>query len=834
MKHIFLFLSLFIYIDSYSQNQKPGGKGNISGIVLDRESNSPLEGAVVQLFSLKDSSVAAGTETDSRGSFSFNDVTFGKYNLKVSMISYSTALVKGILLNEDNKDLILETIQLQSGISTTDEIEITAEKSMIEFQGEKKVFNVENDIVDKGGSATDMLRKIPSVTVDEEGNISLRGSENIQIQIDGKSIRQNPSLILEQLPGSSIESIELVTNPSAKYEAEGEGGILNIVLKKGAVSYSGYEGIFSLGAGNNDKYNGVINLSMRDKKINLYTNYSYRNFNLDVEGASKLEKTMPANPRYINQTNNTDVKTIAHIIKTGVDFYIDPKNTLGISAIYNYRNRDRNQLANIQYLDDAGILTSRYSANSFEGDADNTWDFTLNYAGILSNPKHKLTGEASYSMNNEQDQENTSRQQYDINFVPVNNTPRLLRTNSNDKNYLTAIQLDYVQPLESGKNNSLENSFSKRGNGNFSNKTIEFGVKGLFRKLDNDFLSEIFDYEQNSYINNVNQTNHFLYDENIYAGYFLYSNLVGKLNYQLGARGEYSVTDFELPNTTQKYGNNSFDIFPSVNLTYEISAFDNLQASYTRRINRPRPRFLNPFTNYSDPLNLRKGNPDLQPEYTNSYQITYLKFFGGVSINPSIFYKNTYNSITRFRTIIDSNTTLTTFLNVADSKTYGAELIATLQAGKNISFNGSFNYSRTQINGTDVQPDLNNSGDTWTAKLNANLDVWYDIDLQLSYNYQGLRPIILGDIKPFSSFDIGLKKDIIGNKFSLSARATDIFNTTKFNIDIANLGYNQNNYRKNETRSVFLTLTYNIGSTDSKQQQKKGDRDDNNGGDVEF
>lgn len=834
MKFFYLLIILFISVGSYSQNRNQTGKGNISGVVIDRETNLSVEGASVQLFSLKDSSITEGTETDSKGSFSFSEVSYGRYSLKVSMISYSSAVIKLIVLNSENKNLNLDTIKLKSGVTTTDEIEITAEKSMIEFQGEKKVFNVTNDIVDKGGTATDLLRKIPSVSVDEEGNISLRGSPNIQLQVDGKPLRQNSAAILQQLPASSVESIELLTNPSAKYEAEGEGGILNIVLKKGAVSYTGYEGTFSLSAGNNDKYNGAVNLSMKNKKINLYTNYSYRNFNMDAEGSSELEKTTVSNPQYINQTGSTNNKTITHLIKSGADFFIDQKNTLGLSATYNYRSRDRDELANVQYLNSSSILYSRYLVNSIESGNNNTWDVSLNYSRFFSNPAYKLTGDASYSYNNEEGNLNSSRQQYTVDFIPVNNTPRLLRSYGDNKNYLGIIQLDYTQPLETGTGKvSLKNPALKKSKGS-SNKTIEFGVKGIFRKLDNDYLSEIFDYQQNTYVNNINRTNHFIYNINIYAGYIIYSNLLGKLNYQLGLRSEYSPTNFELPNTTEKYEKNNFDLFPSVNLTYEISPFDNLQAGYTRRINRPNPNNLNPFIDYSDPLNLRKGNPDLEPEYTNSFQLTYLKFFGEVSLNPSVFYKNTYNSITRFRTIIDTNATLTTFLNLADSKTYGAELIATLQAGKNISLNGSVNYSNTQINGTDVQPTLNNSGQTWTVKLNGNFNLWYDIDLQMSYNYQGLRPMILGEIQPFWSFDIGVKKDILDNKFSISARASDIFNTTKFNVYLTNTGYIQNNYRKMESRSVFLTLTYNIGKIDSKQQPKKGDRDDNKGTDIDF
>lgn len=834
MNLFYLLFLFFISVTAYSQNKNQTDKGNISGFVFDRETNLHIEGASVQLFSLKDSSITEGTETDSKGSFSFKDVLYGRYSLKVSMISYSSAVIKVIVLNSENRNLNLDTIKLKSGIATTDEIEITAEKSMIEFQGEKKVFNVTNDIVDKGGTATDLLRKIPSVSVDEEGNISLRGSPNIQLQVDGKPLRQNSAAILQQLPASSVQSIELLTNPSAKYEAEGEGGILNIVLKKGAVSYTGYEGIFSLSAGNNDKYNGAVNLSMKNKKINLYTNYSYRNFNMDAEGSSELEKTSVSNPQYINQTGSTNNKTITHLIKSGADFFIDQKNTLGLSATYNYRSRDRDELANVQYLNSSEILYSRYLVNTFESGNNNTWDVSLNYSRLFSSPSHKLTGDASYSYNNEEGNLNSSRQQYTVDFIPVNNTPRLLRSFGDNKNYLGIIQLDYTQPLESGTGKiSMKNPALKKKMGS-SNKTIEFGVKGIFRKLDNDYLSEVFDYQQNTYVNNVNRTNHFIYNINIYAGYIIYSNLLGKLNYQLGLRSEYSPTNFELPNTTEKYEKNNFDLFPSVNLTYEISPFDNLQAGYTRRINRPNPNNLNPFIDYSDPLNLRKGNPDLEPEYTNSFQLTYLKFFGGVSLNPSVFYKNTYNSITRFRTIIDTNATLTTFLNLADSKTYGAELIAALQAGKNISLNGSVNYSNTQINGTDVQPTLNNSGETWTVKFNGNFNLWYDIDLQMSYNYQGLRPMILGEIQPFWSFDIGVKKDILDNKFSISARASDIFNTTKFNIYLENTGYIQNNYRKMESRSVFLTLTYNIGKIDSKQQTKKGDRDDNKGTDIDF
>ncbi len=842
MKKITLLIFLLQIANAYTQVAEVSS-GRISGVVLEQGTGNVLEGVTVRLLSERDSSLVGGSQTDNNGFYMIEDADFGRYLLTASMVGHNSVTLKGIHLSRKTPELFADTIFLKSGETTTEEIDVTAERSLIEFKADKKVYNVEGNILDKGGNASDLLRKIPSVSVDQDGNVSLRGSSNVRFMIDGKMVRQNTTAILEQTPAGSIESIEIISNPGSKYEAEGEAGLINIVLKKGN-ELSGYAGQLSLGAGNGDKYNAALSLSKKDSKLNIYGNYGFRDFDMNFDGGSSLTNYFVNDPKFINESVNSLMKNISHNLKAGTDFYLSPKTTLGISATYQFRDRNSSEKTLTENLNQAGVNTLNEMTNSTEKDKGNVFETSLTFNSIFDSPQNTLSGEAAIAFNNEDEDIATNTQQYDSNMNPLNNTPLIKNSLSSENNFSGSFQLDYVHPFlskqRSGDVNKKRekkpgkgNTGEFRGKDNKSLSRIETGLKATFRDLESIINGEQYDYNSNAFVNDTLITNNFDYNENIIAGYGIYGSSFGGLNFNAGARGEMTFTKVDKSSGDTVIDKNYIDIFPSLNMSYDLSMTDKLQADYSRRINRPEARLLVPFVDNANPTNIRVGNPDLEPEYVNSFQLSYLKFFDGFTVNPSVYYRHTSNAITRYRTQLDSVTTLTTFANLDKSDALGAELIVGYQGRNNLFINGSMNYSYNKLYGNNISANLDNSGSSFNAKVNAGFRVWYDIDIQLAYNYQGSRPMISGDIEPFSTFEAGLKKDLFDEALNIGLRFSDIFNKQRFDVNFENETFEQDFYRKRESRYAFLTLTYNFGAKEVKKKRSR-EREDNRTPDVEF
>ncbi|MBL7129298.1 MAG: TonB-dependent receptor, partial [Ignavibacteria bacterium] len=609
---LFIIFLNFILLISINSSIAQQGNGSVKGYVIDNEANEPIESAAVSLYSNKDSSLVKGMETDNKGEFILTDVPFGSYYLEVNMVGYNTAIVKGLMLNPNNKEINLETITLKSGITETEEILVEGEKSFIEFHPDKRVFNVGQELTTKTGTATDVLSEIPSVTVDSDGNVSLRGSENVKILIDGRPFGldgSNRSEILKQIPASEIESIELITNPSAKYNPEGTSGIINIVLKKN--KEQGYNGNLSLNLGTGDKYTGSANINLKNSRFNLFANYNYRLRNSDRSSSHFRENFSNNSISFTEQVETGNSRRNSHLLKAGLEYSINDKNTIGISSVYSDRSRKRFENSETKELDSFNNIVTQYLRNNDEDEDGYHLDFSLTYASKFKKPKQLLTGEVSYSRSSEN--ENLISRQTDI--VPTNTTPEKDNDYEKDITNDINIQLDYVHP------------FSK-------DSKLETGFRSIFRNSDNDFRTEYYDYIQNKFITDTNRTNQFIYSELINAFYGSYTGSISNFGYQLGIRLEHTNTDGELVTTNEAFNDNYLSVFPRASISHKLGTSQELQVSYSRRINRPRLRFLNPFPNSSDPLNIRKGNPQLKPEFIDSYELSYLHYFNSSVVTP--------------------------------------------------------------------------------------------------------------------------------------------------------------------------------------------------------
>jgi len=792
----FLFLILITANLSIAQT----GKGIITGIVIDNSNGTSLEAADVSLLNAKDSSIVTGTITDKSGKFILEQIPFGRYKLIVRIIGYKIAAVNGIVLNQQKSEVNLETIRVRSGSDfETDVIEIESEKPLIQFSADKKIFNVSEDLTTQGGTALDALKNVPSVQVDLDGNVTLRGSESVKILVDGKPFGldgSNRNIVLQQISANSIESIELITNPSAKYNPEGTSGILNIILKKN--TQSGYNGNLTLNAGTQDKYNGSINLNFKKDNYNVFGSYSYSNQSNTIEGSSFRQNLFTSTATFVDQLNSGLSKREGHMIKGGIDYSFTKKSSLGLSFNYSDRNMNRSEKNENIESDSLNNLTKNYFTNSFNTDNGINFDASLNFNTKFKDPKQTLYGEITYSRETD-DEVSNKTEDY---ITPINTTPDKYNDYENEIGQELNMQLDYVHPF--GKDSRLET-----------------GLKSTYEKNDDDFRLENYDYNTNTFITNNNVSNNFIYKENVQSLYAIYQNKIKDFSFSLGLRGEYANSTGEINTSNQNFDNDYFSVFPSASISQKLSLEQELQLTYSRRINRPNMRNLNPFPDLSDPLNIRIGNPNLKPEYTNALELSYINYFKFATVTPSIFFRQTDDEISRYRTITDSNTTITTFENLNSSKSYGLELIVSSQILKWWNVNGNFSYFKSIVDAQNISSNLTNETNSWSARLSSGMNIPNLFDVQLSYFYSGKRISANGTVEPMQSLDAAIKKDLFDNKASISFRVSDIFNTMKFKTIINDPSYIQESLRRRNSRTAYLTLSFNIGSKDKNSDRKK-------------
>ncbi|MCI0448353.1 MAG: TonB-dependent receptor [Chlorobi bacterium] len=813
MKIRSLLFSAFVLLILICPIHSQSSKGKISGIVIDKSSNSPIESADVTLFKTNDSALIKGIATDKEGRFEFSGIPLGSYTVRANFVGYNFVTVKGIVLSEKKPIVTLDPIKLTEGTASMEEILVEAEKSPIQFEGEKKIFNVSQNPMSQSGSLADLLKNIPSVSLDADGNVSLRGNSNVKITVDGRPFGmdgQNRSQLLEQIPANSIESIELITNPSSKYEAEGVSGIINIVLKKN--KSFGYNGNLSLNAGTGDKYNGSFNINLKNDKIQVFSNYNYNIFSFKITGGSERTNSLSTIAREFTQDNLGNGRVNSHFVKGGIDYFIDSRNTLGLTATYQNSKRRRGELISTREFDVNNYLTS-YFTRDYNGDTKGqTLDLALNYTLKFKTPQQTLTADAIYSLNKNEEDGFT----IENDITPQTINPEQVKEFSKIKDQDFSFQSDYVHPTgEESK--------------------IEAGFKSRYRKKENDYSNQKFDYNLNQFTTDPNLTNNFEYNDIVNAVYAQYSGKLDIFSYQFGTRVEQTITKSKLLTNSQEFKNDYIDIFPSANISAKISKSNELQLSYSRRIHRPSLFTLNPFVNSADPNNYFSGNPNLRPEYTDSYEMSFIQYLPGTSLTPSVFYRHTKDLISRTREYIDSNTTLTSFVNYASSKSYGAELIFNSQPVQFWNINGSISYFKTDIDAANISSAFVNEGSTWSGRVSSSLFLPLQFSLQLSYFYSGDILAAQATIEPFHSFDAALRKDLFDGRLGLTLKVNDVFNTLRFKVNINNdVNFREILERKRDTRTVNFSLNYKFGVADKNQQKRRRDSNRENQGNDGF
>jgi outer membrane receptor protein involved in Fe transport len=811
----FLNINNFLFAQHTGQGTYPGSgdgapTGTVKGVIINSTTSEPLGYAYVVLFKVIDSSMVSGGMTDTTGTYKLDKIPFGKYYLAINLIGHKPLKISSIMINPKNLTRVVDTIRLDPTTATLNAVEITSKKDVVEYTLDKKVINVEKNLVSAGGSAVDVMQSIPSVTVDIDGQISMRGSANVTVLVDGKPsglTGMSRSAILEQIPASSIESIEIISNPSAKYDPEGMSGIINIVLKK--KKERGYNGIFSVNAGTGDKYNTSISLNYSKKKFNIFGGYDFRLNNSHGYNDMFRTTTLGDTLAYLEQHGISNRRSHSHNIKFGADYYFNDKNSVTVSAIYGLSDNTDHDITKSTTLNNEKLFSSYYESNETETGDDNSLDLLMSYRKKFAKKGETLNFDVAYSNGLGSEINDQNLLYYYPDFTPDGN-PYLQKTTTDDKSNVSTFQLDYSNPLS-------------------KTSKVEFGAKSTIRSMDNDYKYETFNDSLQTWYNDPLYSNHFLYDEQIHALYGTYSNSFGNFEFQAGLRAEQALTKSTQKTMNTEFKKDYFSLFPSLHLNYKLKSDNSIQLSYSRRVNRPNYHSLNPFKDVSSPGIIRTGNPFLTPEYIDSYEIGHLKYWGKTSLNSSVFYKQINDAIQRYVTIDTNGIQIASVKNISAGISYGLEFVLQQDFAKWWKVNATFSYFKTIMKGSEEGDELSNSNYSWTAKLNSNMTVLKNLDIQITGNYRAPMVQLQGTMKAMFSSDMAMKKDILKNKASITLRVKDIFNTQKFDMEHTGSNFTLDMTRKRDSRTVFIGFTYKInGGTKTKEKKKPSDNTNDN------
>jgi len=793
----------------YAQNS-----GKITGIVKDNQTQEAVSFATVALTNQNTKANVKGTQTDLNGNFVLDNLPAGTFTLRLSFVGYDPVVKENIVLDPLKGILNLGEIPMNAAKSKVlNEVTVTAKKATLQNSAGKKVFAVNQSLVSQGGTAADLLQNVPTLQIDVNGNVSLRGSTGVKVLIDGK-----PSLIaggdvtqiLQSIPASSIETVEVIANPSAKYDAEGQG-IINIVLKKN--SKPGFNGSVALAAGTRKNYNGSANLSYQTNKVNLYGNYSLRDGDTYSNGFQYLTFLKPTDATvFSNQLFPSTTSNKIQNLKTGIDYSLSPKSILSVSGSLNLRNTHRDELLDLDYLDANRVSIQSSRQNNTTNNNGKSYELDLDYSQHFKKPKEELTFNFAYSHGTSRNLQVYQSHSNIINEQGPDPDPLESDIWNDGTNY--NIQADYILPT--GKTGQISAGYrSQISLGNNNQNAYNLGSAGA---------EPIYSF-----------TNLFGSNKQVHAIYLNYQNQVKNFSYEVGLRGE----DTHLNATYQGYdANNSLystpisvpskGLYPSVFLTQKLQNNQQLQFSFTNRVTRPTPRELNPSTDFSDPTNYETGNPHLIPESINSLELGYNKIWQNISFTSSLYYSRLNNVIKHIESDPVDGLIITTAQNLKHSTTTGLELIGHFDLIKAWDFTANANIFERKNDAAPQYGIAANSGLSWNANITNNVSLVKNLSVQIRADYRAADIIVQDRNRPAFGLDAGARYDFPGNKASLSFNSIDIFNSRKWaflrSSDDLLLDFER---RTISSRGTF-TFTYRFGKSgiSSKPPKKKEDRPD--------
>lgn len=754
----------------------------IRGKVLEEQGKRPLENTGVAIINPVDAKIIKSTQTDKEGQFTLT-IDPGKYRIKIEFISFKPYLLENQQLD---KDTDLGTVLLKEDVKLLKSVNVIGEKSTVELNLDKKVFNVGKDLVSKGGTASDILNNVPSVNVDANGGVSLRGNNGVRVLINGKPSSLASNNGLAQIPAGNIEKVEVITNPSARYEAQGGAGIINIVLKKNVSS--GLNGTVQATAGDPANYAGNLNLSYKTDKFNLFSNVGYRYRNQYGDGSITQRSLASTMPKLMQQKWGVGRNDDLYSLYFGVDYFINEKNTL--TGSYNHellKNKDTTSY-NYNYFGNNNVLDSAISRFEHYREPQKYNRLDLDYVKTFDKKDRKLTVSLRYDFWNDDENQNIRQQKY----FPLGNPVSQLLTRDIESSDDIYIQSDYVTGL--GKDGRFET-----------------GVRADLRAIRSDYWSRVDGIVLEAF------TNKLKYDENLYSGYIQFANKFKKLGYQLGLRAELSDIGIADRKQTVNRDKNYLSLFPTVHLTYKLQENTDLQLSYSRRIDRPNFYMLNTFSGLSDARNLTTGNADLNPAFTDAFELAFLKRWDKFTLNPSVYFSHEKNYIQYILKQSDIGF-VNTPANLDYENRYGLEINTTYNPFSWWRLSWDFNYYGYQQRGAFEGIDYSTNNHTWTTRVNSRMRFAKNLSIEYTFNYTGRNEDVQAINKGQYRVNAALSKDFLKDRMSFTLSGMNIFDSFINEQKFTTASYERKTIFRPISRSVLATLTYRFN-------RAKGDKD---------
>jgi outer membrane receptor protein involved in Fe transport len=776
-------------------------------VKIQGEVNVPFSS--IRLF--KGAALVAGTIGNEKGKFTL-EVAPGIYDLLIESIGYEPLKMANQTFNSS---INLGIIAVKESNQTLNEVVVKGQKASMELNLDKRIFNVGTDLANKGATASEILGNLPSIQVDPEGAIKLRGSDNVRILIDGKPSTLagiNGSSGLQSLQGNLIDKVEIITNPSARYEAEGMAGIINIVLKKN--QNQGFNGAIETTSGYPENFGGTAIVNYRKNKFNFFVNYGA--FYRRTPGRNRIYQEVYTGKQtnYLNQNSSNNVTGLVNNVRGGADYFFNDKTIL--TASYIYRRTDVRRITDFFYLDYRENLSKLYSdtyRQQDEKEAEPNGEYALTFKKSYAKKGREFTADLRYLDYWERSDQLYTQIGKKPDGSPFQELSLVQKALNDEFERQWILQADYVNPI--GKDAKLE-----------------MGLRTSFRNMINDFIvtekqpSGIFTVVQG--LNNI-----FNYQENISAAYLIFGNKAKKFSYQFGLRAETTAIQTELEETKEKNPRNYANLFPSAHFTYTITPDNSFQLSYSRRVRRPTYGDLTPFVTFSDNRNFFSGNPNLNPEFTNSFDLGHLKYFDQGSISSSLYYRQTFDKIERFRTVDSLGFARTLPANLSNQKSMGIEIASSWNFSITYKADLSFNAFRAIADASNINSAFKSDTYSWFARHSSRIKIGVT-DLQIRANYEAPQLTPQGSRGYIAWMDISASKDILKGNGTLTINILDIFNSrinrfeSRFVDSKDGSGFYTRGESQGRLRSINLTFNYRFKTTKQAAKQRRSMMDEEN------
>ena len=804
MKRLIVVLFLFgLSISGFSQ--QPGGKKfkkiKIEGVVIDKETQDPLEYTTISLLNDSSPDLIQGGITDKNGKFII-EVFPGKYNITLEYIGFDKIILKDkvISINEDFGIFELEIVA-----ESLNEVELVGERTEVEIRLDKRIYNVGKDITVRGGSVADVLDNVPSVSVDVEGNVALRGNQNVRILINGKPsglVGLSGPQGLRSLPAESIEKVEVVTSPSARYEASGTAGILNVILKKEELE--GFNGSFILNGGAPTTYGGNATLNWRTKKLNIFSTTSLRDSESRGGGDFESENFNPV--RFVNEDRDYQRNRKSIFFNLGAEYYFNDDTSLTISGFVRTSDNESNNNTKIDNLNAAGVVVDQFGRYQFEEEIDNSQQFTTNFTKKFDDKGHELVIEFQ-----------TESSEEDESDLAENTSTFNQESDTFEDQSRTLLQMDYVWPVN-------------------ENTQFEIGYRGDFSLQETDY--NVFDLLNSGRTPNTELTNFLGFTQNINAAYTQFGKKINKFSYLMGFRMEKTHIEIDQKTANIFKEKDYTDWFPTLNFSFEFTEKENITLGYSRRIRRPRSWSLNPFRSLTSLTFFRQGNPNLDPSYSNLFDLGYLKRWNKFTFNSSVYYQKATQVIERITettgelVVVSVNPLVelpefrSTSVNLSENIRTGTEFTLTYSPKRQVRLSGNFNIFNSETIGFYKEVPLDRKIVSWFMRFNSSFPLAFGINTQLNGFYFGPRANAQTESKGVVSFSGALNKPMFNDKATLSFRVSDIFNSSRRKSTTETADFR--NYTEFQWRqpSYVFTFTYRIN------ERKMGKRRNNRRGSL--